>query len=140
MTTQATHDELEALRCTVSELTAQLETANLRVEAALDVIPLIYRVVEDHHSRMVVITDIVDCWLSLDPAVRKEYERQRARNAPVGRFGADYVDAVTQGVPESPPTLDCLQWLIHTATAQKRRILGEPPSSEWLGRFPMAET
>jgi hypothetical protein len=149
-TTEA--EELERLRLDVDRLTAELEAANLRTAVALEVVPLIDNLVEDLTGRSIVVADIVDCWLRLEPTVHKQYgDTSNVAASAVGNFAADYANEATDAWqshetlkraemfhPEAEQ-MGRLQWNIHIAQVQQRTILGESPSQEWLKRFPLPE-
>ncbi|GAA3249913.1 hypothetical protein ACFO1B_39750 [Dactylosporangium siamense] len=89
-----------------------LEFAFLCLEAAVDLVPLISTVIEDHDGRVVVTRDVVDCWLALPIAMRAAYDIKRLPTAPsftgrppvpaLSRFVGDYVDVIDESwIPDS---------------------------------------
>lgn len=121
-----------------------LQTA--ATEAALSVAGLIDDVVEDREARGIVVADIVECWCRLPRAVRRQYGGRPGISGVAG-FGGDYVEAVDRhwraAIDVESFTLHDsvikelgrLGWSIHVAQAQWRKILGQPPTAEWLASF-----
>src|SRR5262249_12168667 len=104
------------------------------------------------HRCSIVVADIVDCWLRLEPTVHKQYEdTSNVAASAVGNFAADYANEAPDAWQSHETSkraemfhieseqVGRLQWNIHIAQVQQRTILGEPPSQDWLKRFPLPE-
>jgi hypothetical protein len=127
---------------------SELELARLRLDVALDVVSLLDRVVEEHEGRSVVVNDIVECWLRLDPAVREQYNGLGVVSG-LAAFGGEYVDVVDRSWSEfigvDPYTLHdsvterlgYFRWQTHIAQVRRRVAAGLPPERDWLAGFPM---
>jgi len=121
----------------------ELCIADLRTRVAVDLAPLISTVVEDADSRLVIVADVVDCWLRLPADVRALYDTPKTY-AGLPRFVGDYVDGIDcawvrrhDGDPDEVDYADAeqrcyLDWREHEAEVRRRRTAGEPPSEEWL--------
>jgi hypothetical protein len=124
----------------------ELEIATLRTEVAVDLAPLVDDMLEDHDACLLVVHDIVTCWLRLPASVREAYGSW-PKHRPLSRFVSDYVDEIDRawlvGCEVEPFTLHdtvsdqrCRNgWLRHEAEVRARAAADEPPSDAWLGRF-----
>jgi hypothetical protein len=105
-------------------------------------------VVDEPTDRLVLVEDVVACWLALPQTARAAYQVQ-ARGSITGLefFGWDY-HAVTDHLltasqpppapgadPEQPPR-DA--WQAHVRAVAWRHDAGLPPTEDWLRRFPPA--
>jgi hypothetical protein len=92
---------------------AELSRAQLCVEAAVAVIPLIRTMVPDYRDRVLVVEDIVDRWLGLSDVDRAGYRIGCSlRPNALAEFCGDYCDAVEQVAASrcviSVPELSCV--------------------------------
>src|SRR5258706_11910378 len=69
------------------------QIAHLRVKVAVDMAPLIDTMIEDHDGRLVVVADVVDCWMRLTEEVRAIYD-DAGSYCGLSRFVGDYVDEI----------------------------------------------
>ncbi|MEV4135507.1 hypothetical protein AB0J72_25430 [Dactylosporangium sp. NPDC049742] len=123
---------------------------------AIDLVPLISTVVEDHNGRAVIARDIVDCWLGLPIAVRARYATKRLPTAPdfaghapvhaLSRFTGDYVDAIDESwIPEGtdPYTVDAdtadrlhrNAWRRHERHIRERITARRGPDEQFLRKL-----
>jgi hypothetical protein len=121
----------------------ELDVANLRVRVAVDPVPLIDTMIEDHDGRLLVVVDVVDCWLQLPQDVCAAYDREPSYGG-LSRFVGDYVDGVNcawvarcSGTPDEVSRMDaeelCRQdWREHEADIRRRMAANEPSSAAWL--------
>jgi hypothetical protein len=124
-----------------------LRVANLRVEIAVHIVALIDDMVEDADERHLVIADMVDCWLHLDPTVQTGYEDDQHESGPAA-FAADYAAAVDRiwldQVTEEPFTMHdtvtddlCRAgWRKHIQLIRSRMDRAAPPDLTWLRHIP----
>lgn len=131
----------------VETMTNEVELADLRTIAAIAVTQLIDDIVEDDEEIRIIAADIADCWQSLTPSVRKEYDRL-AGSSGLASFAGDYsvlVDCAWRSsygavgvVAEWTATKMCqLSWQIRVAQILQRKTVNEPPNADWLGQFPL---
>jgi len=144
----------------VTELRRQLEQARLRADVAVDLIPLIDEMVDDHDVRMVVVNDVTACWLLLPATVRAGYAKPRydvkprrsdgPDRLPVSWFVHDYVNEVDRAWKAASPPASTLTntereewhltgWYDFVAGICERTAAGEPPPAQWLARFPAVD-
>ncbi|HSW66087.1 MAG TPA: hypothetical protein VLI54_03035 [Bacillota bacterium] len=124
----------------------ELEVANLRTAAAIDFAPLVDDMLEDHDACLVVVDDIVACWLRLPASVREAYASW-PNCRPLSRFVSDYFDEIDRAwlvdcQVESSALHDSVKeekchagWRRHAAQVRARAAAAEPPSDVWLERF-----
>lgn len=139
----------------IGALQAELERTQLAAEVAIDLVPLLDSMVESHDARRLVVDDMVECWLRLEPAVRKGYSLQVGLAEPpdppvhglLSCFVEHYVDNVEHDIFAAPswsPTFlgkradqFCRDgWMDFEDALRARLAAGEPPPDEWLVRFP----
>ncbi|MEV0131166.1 hypothetical protein AB0H83_22205 [Dactylosporangium sp. NPDC050688] len=120
--------------------------ALLQVQVAIEVVPLIADVVEDHEDRVLVVADIVDCWLRLPQSARAAYDSWSPFSG-LRWFAGDYADEVDQlsvaasDVSYSPASIANAEtlcrkgWRRHVDDLRRRRSSGTPPPVSWLERF-----
>jgi hypothetical protein len=130
----------------IPDVLHELQVGNLHVCVAVDLIPLIDTMIEDHGGRLVVVADVVDCWLRLPHHVRAAYDRE-PRYGGLSRFVGDYFDDIEHAWPAgqspSPDEVstdeaeECCRrrWRLHERDIRRRLAAGEPPSDEWLHRI-----
>ena len=124
----------------------ELEIATLRTEVAIDLAPLVDDMLENHDGCLLVVHDIVACWLRLPVSVREAYASW-PNCRPLSRFVSDYVDEIDRawlaGCDVEPFSLHdtvtdqrCRDgWIRHEAQVRARAAAGQPPSDAWLERF-----
>jgi hypothetical protein len=120
--------------------------ALLQVEVAIDVVPLISDVVEDHDDRALVVADIVECWLRLPPSARAAYNSWSPFPG-LRWFAGDYTEEVDRAsvvvADDSYSATSIAQaerlcwegWRRHVRDLRCRRRAAAPPATSWLQRF-----
>jgi hypothetical protein len=144
-----------------TRLRDQVRQARLQTEVAIDVVPLIADVVEDHDARRLVVQDIVVCWMLLPSAVQAAYAEPRFTIGPlatdepkcpaISRFIDDYVDEVDRIWTAKTPPEGCLSRAeLRTRCREgrydfvesicERATAEQSPPAEWLARFPVVDS
>jgi hypothetical protein len=131
---RASHSK-EPSMSTQVEAAGELERANLRTEVAVWVTPLVFDMLEDLDRCLLVVDDIVSCWLLLPPSAREPHP-SCPNYPPLSRFVSLYFDEVNLAwAGDCQEDAERLCWRKHAAQLQERAATSEQPSEVWVERL-----